>query len=84
MTDIKYPNNHTTLKQLSLGGEYLLPYFLLSQSVCVLLSSDKRYFSSTFFVDKSFWAKFFTICKLSVPSKLPVIVDGLQYSGTEG
>lgn len=60
----------------------MLPYFLLNQQLKVVVSSDKKYFNSTVFVHKDFWGKFFCMAKLVVPSKLPIIVDGLQYSSS--
>lgn len=62
----------------------ILPYFLLSQELEVVVSSDKKYFNSTIFVSKDYWAKFFCMTRLSVPSKLPIVVDGAQYSLTSG
>lgn len=57
-----------------------LPYFLLNQQLKIVVSSDKKYFNSTIFVTKDFWGKFFCMVKLVTPSKLPIIVDGVQYS----
>lgn len=68
-----------SVKTVSSSNQYL-PYFLLNQHLYVLVSSDRKYFNSTVFVDKNFWAKFFTLGKLTVPTKLPVIVDGIQYN----
>lgn len=60
-----------------------LPYFLLSQNVFILSSNDKKYFNNTVYVDRSLWAKFFALNRITTPNKLPVVVDGIQYSSTE-
>lgn len=57
-----------------------LSHFLLNQYIFVVISTDRKYFTNTIFVDKSFWAKFFTLTKLNIPEQLTVVVDGLQYN----
>lgn len=57
-----------------------LPYFILNQSLQVLISPDIRYFSKTFYLSRICWAQFFLLSRLSIPSTLPIIVDGAQFT----
>lgn len=78
-----YSQLNLTATQLLPLTLHSLPYFLLHQSVCVLSSTDSKYFNSTVFVDRQLWARFFSMNLISVPSRLPVIVDGIQFCSNE-
>lgn len=82
MTDFVSSSFGTKVQCRGVFYSQMLPYFLLNQQLKVVVSSDKKYFNSTVFVHKDFWGKFFCMAKLVVPSKLPIIVDGLQYSSS--
>lgn len=84
MTNSTTISANTTAQSLNHSYFCTLPYFLLNQQIEVVTSSDRKYFNSTIYVDKNYWAKFFSMTKLSVPSKLPVVVDGAQYSIQSG
>lgn len=66
----------------NLSRTQFLPYFLLNQHLTVIVSKDTKYFNNTLYVDKNYWAKFFTLAKLNVPTQLTAIVDGVQYGST--
>jgi len=82
MTEITSSSLGTGARSRGVFYSQMLPYFLLNQQLKVVVSSDKKYFNSTIFVTKDYWGKFFYMAKLSTPSKLPVIVDGIQYSSS--
>lgn len=87
MSDEKYYPaglyNNLYSDKTSSSHTQFLPYFLLNQYLVVLVSADSKYFNSVLYVDKNYWAKFFTLAKITLPARLAVIVDGLQYGVTQ-
>lgn len=71
-------NNHL---DRALRSDFL-PYFLLNQGLSVLVSPDVKHFSKTLYISKSFWNRFFLLTKLSIPSSLVVVVDGVQFTSS--
>lgn len=54
-------------------------YFLLTQSLVVLVSTDSKYFTKSFYLTSSNWSKFFLLQKITAPNNLSIIVDGAQF-----
>ena len=70
-------------REIHLNHNQFLPYFLVNQYLMVLVSNDSKYFNNILYLDKNYWAKFFTLTKLTFPTHLTAIVDGIQYSSTQ-
>lgn len=80
MSNMSPLSTSNEVQRLNISYSPTLPYFLINQHLKIVVSADKRYFNSTVYVDRNYWARFFCMTKLTVPSKLPIIVDGIQYT----
>ena len=56
-----------------------LHYFLLQQSLVVVVSTDTKYFTNNFYLSPVNWGKFFLLQKITTPSNLSIVVDGSQF-----
>lgn len=71
------PSAHS--KRAASSFNTALHYFLFTQSLFSVVSTDTKYFTKNFYVNPAFWAKFFLLNKLVIPNTLPIVVDGAQY-----
>lgn len=76
-----HPTTRRNLTNSAHPFEPYLHYLLLGQNIFCLISTDLKHFTRNFFVDKELWARFVLLSKIDLPNKLPVVVDGLQFSG---
>lgn len=56
-----------------------LPLFLISSGLIYIVPKDAAYNNKSVFLFRSLWAKFFLMSKLDLPSKLYLVVDGVQF-----
>ncbi len=81
MTPKKNSNFISLTDQLNyIRPNLFLPYFLLGQTIRSVISTDPKYFTKLFFLDKALWSKFFLLYRMDLPNKLPFVVDGIQFT----
>ena len=67
----------------TLSSTRLLPtpeIFLVTAGISTFYKDQGHHISQNYFTEKSFWVKLSLYNLISLPNKLPYIVDGLQYT----